>query len=452
MDALKQAVARHRAGDLAGATAQYEAILGVDPENAGARHLLGVVALQRQEYERAVALIGEAIRQKGDAAPFYHNRAAALRALGRFAEAEADYREALRLSPEYAEAYFNYSAVKKFTREDGLHEAIEKQLTREGVSRDDRCFLHFAAGKIYDDLQRYDDAFAHYAEGNRQRQAKFDREAQAAQYAATIERFSPTLLAAKAEVGFRSDVPVFVVGMPRSGTTLVEQIIASHEQAHGAGELNDISAIVRELPKHAGGKSYPGCVASLGDNVLRGFGEAYVERIRSLAPTAERIVDKMPRNFEHLGLIRLLLPEARVILCRRDPRDTLLSCYFQRFRTGQEWSYDLGDLVVYYRQYLRLMEHWRAALPVAIFDVDYESLVADPAATSRAIVEFCGLPWSDACEVFHLSPRPVATASNWQVRQPVYPSSVGRWKRYEWHLGPLLAEAEKLSDRSGTSC
>jgi tetratricopeptide (TPR) repeat protein len=438
VDALKQALALHQAGQLDKAEAYYRAILARDPLNANALHLIGVIDLARQRYAEALESINEAIRLKPGRAPFHHNRAAALRALGRFDEAEADYRAALAIAPDYAEAYFNYSATKRFTAEDAPLAAIEKQLQRPGKSEEDRCFLHFAAGKMLDDCERHSQAFAHYAFGNALRNVSFDRQAHAAGYDAIIDAFNRDLLAAKVDVGFHSALPVFVVGMPRSGTTLVEQIIASHPAAHGAGELGDILAIAKELPRHADREPYPRCVSRLPPAIFRGYGEAYVRRVKTLAPSAERIADKMPRNFEQLGLIRLLLPEARIIHCRRHPLDTCLSCYFQRFRAGQEWSYDLADLGFYYRQYRRLMAHWRSVLPGGMLEVDYEALVADPAAVSRSIIEYCGLPWSEACIDFHASARPVSTASNWQVRRPIYTQAIGRWRNYERHLGPLI--------------
>lgn len=434
---LADLVRLHRSGQLEAAAAGYREILRQNPADADARHLLGLIALQRQEFAAAVELISLAIGLKPGAAPFYHNRAAALRALGRFQEAEADYLKAIALAPDYAEAYFNYSAVRRFTKQTSLHEAIERQLESGRPSEVDRCFLHFAAGKMLDDLGEYDRAFPHFASGNANRGARFDRQGHQAYYDALIETFTPQLFDKQRDVGHPSPTPVFVVGAPRSGTTLVEQIIASHPQAHGAGELGDIPSIVASLPQHAGGAPFPQAAASLEARVLRGFGQAYAERIQSLAPEAIRVVDKLPRNFEHLGLIRLLLPKAKLIYCRRDALDTCLSCYFQRFRSGQEWSYDLQDLGFFYSQQERLMDHWRRLLPGQILELDYETLVRDPAGVTRMLLTWCELEWSDQCLEFYRDTRAVATASNWQVRRPIYHDSIGRWRRYERWLAPL---------------
>ena len=228
------------------------------------------------------------------------------------------------------------------------------------------------------------------------------------------------------------------MGFPRSGTTLVEQILASHPKVFGAGELPDIPSIANTLPRHVPGNgSYPTCAPHLAPDAFRGFGEAYLRRTRQINATAERIVDKMPTNYLHVGLIRLLLPSARAIHCRRNALDTCLSCYFQRFRTGHEFSYELRHLGSCYQNYERLMAHWCHVLSDHILELDYETLTDELEPSARNLLAFCGLEWDDRCLEFHRTQREVATASNWQVRRPVYRSSVGRWRNYETHLGPL---------------
>jgi hypothetical protein len=226
--------------------------------------------------------------------------------------------------------------------------------------------------------------------------------------------------------------------MPRSGTTLVEQILSSHPDVFGAGELPDIASIAGTLPQHTpGDELYPDCVPHLSNEAFGGFGEAYQRRLRSFSDKAQRIINKTPMNFEFLGLIAMLVPGARVIHCRRDPLDTCLSCYFQRFRSGQEFSYTPEDLAFYYGRYRHLMRHWHQVLPTSMLEVDYETLVQQPEPTVRALVDYCGLPWDERCLRFHETRRPVTTASNWQVRQPLYTSAVRRSARYEAHLKTL---------------
>lgn len=252
--------------------------------------------------------------------------------------------------------------------------------------------------------------------------------------------FDKVTLATRAAEGNESALPVFVVGMPRSGTTLVEQILASHSLVHGAGELHDVQDIARTLPRHTpAGTPYPACVHELDGTIMRGFGDAYVRSVRTLSQDSLRIVDKMPLNYLFLGLLALLLPNAHIVHCRRNPLDTCLSCYFQRFRGSQEYSYDLGHLGRYYILYRQLMDFWVDTLPLPILHVDYEELVADPETIARELVAFCGLKWQERCLDFHCADRAVTTSSNWQVRRPVYRTAVERWRNYAPHLGPLRA-------------
>jgi hypothetical protein len=226
--------------------------------------------------------------------------------------------------------------------------------------------------------------------------------------------------------------------MPRSGSTLVEQIVASHPNVFGAGELPHFHRTAVELPAIQNTTtSYPECAALMNDSTVARLADEYLTHLDALSPHADRVTDKMPENFQHLGLISLLFPHARVIHCQRDPLDTCLSCYFLDFTGWLPFTYDLTKLGQYYQQYLRLMAHWRTALPTPVLEVRYEDLVADKEAVSRRMIAFCGLDWDDACLAFHETDRPILTASHWQARQSIYKSSVGRWRRYEQHLGSL---------------
>ena len=240
---------------------------------------------------------------------------------------------------------------------------------------------------------------------------------------------------------------MFVVGMPRSGTTLVEQILSSHPSIHGAGELPDLRRIMFAMPKAAQtATSFPYCMASLDGTVGRDTAGQYLDKLISFAPDALRITDKMPWNVFVLGMIALFYPKARVIHCRRDPMDTCVSCYTQCFAANQPFSWDLADLGDYYRQYDRLTEHWRRVLPVQVFEVQYERLVEAPQEVVRELIDFSGLPWDDACLEFHRSKRPTRTNPT-QVRQPIYKTSIDRWRCYESHLEPLRrALAGDLTD------
>ena len=303
-------------------------------------------------------------------------------------------------------------------------------------SPSDRMLLHFALGKACLDLGESERAFRHLNEGNRMKRATFayDPEATALWMASIPQVFTSALLEAKAGQGAASDVPVFVLGMPRSGTTLLEQVLASHPDIHGAGEMRHMQGLVDSLG------SFPDSAAGLTPEQLAAMGAAYLGRVAPLAQGRRHVVDKMPSNFLYAGLIRLILPDARIIHCRRDPVDTCLSCYTKLFTSEQAFSYDLAELGGFHSAYQALMAHWRAALPASHFlDVDYEAVVADLEAEARRILGFLGLPWDDACLRFHETERPVRTASVNQVRQPVYRSSAGRWRAHAAQLGPLLA-------------
>jgi hypothetical protein len=297
---------------------------------------------------------------------------------------------------------------------------------------------------LLDRAGAYDEAFQHFQEGNRRRREQFLQEGQGFDRAAHSELVDRLLRVFTADYfervrGFGSDseVPVFVTGMPRSGTSLVEQILSHHPEAAGLGELRDIPKMVTDLPARLQtAEKYPECLAYLDQAAVQGLGQAYLNRIQQLAGSARRVSDKMLENFLHLGLIATLFPRARIIHCRRDPLDTCVSCYLQFFH-GLDFTWDLADLGSYYRDYQRLMAHWQTVLPMPILDINYEDLVADVEDQSRRLLTFCGLDWNDRCLRFYENPRAVRTVSKLQVRRPIYTSSVGRWRHYAAHLGPL---------------
>jgi hypothetical protein len=304
-----------------------------------------------------------------------------------------------------------------------------------------RIRLNFALAKAYDDLGRFAESFRCMNAGNalKRQRVNYNEARMIEQFDRIHAAFDRTLLRKKPR-GLRSDAPVFVLGMPRSGTTLIEQILASHPAVHGAGELTDFSRLANRICDARGKiRRFPEDAAKLTGKELAGLGEAYLARLRALAPDASRITDKMPANFVYVGLIHLALPQARIIHVRRDPRDTCLSCYSKLFSAPQDFTYDLAELGRYYRQYDRLMGHWRKTLPAGrMLEVRYEDVIDDLETWARRIVDHCGLDWDPACISFHEARRPVRTASASQVRQPIYRTSEGRWRKYENDLEPLL--------------
>lgn len=357
--------------------------------------------------------------------------------------------QALSIDPESLSARFHLTQARKVKPGDANLAALEARATdMTDLNTDKRISLHYALGKAYDDLKDYDRAFPHFLEGARLKRQKlhYDAGADAARVQCIVEIVDRTFLDRLWGAGDPSDVPVFVLGMPRSGTTLTEQIIASHPEVHGAGELRDLMEVVQQPISGFGFEPYPEGLAKLDRQTVAQWGRDYAERLRRHAPQAKRITDKMPANYLALGLIPLILPNAKIIHVKRNPVDTCVSCFTRLFNRHQDATYDLAELGRHYASYARLMQHWRQVLPPGSFmEVQYEDIVADMEGQARRLIDFVGLEWNDACLEFHKNARNIRTASVTQVRQPIYTSSVERWRHYEKHLGALLQALEGLA-------
>ena len=430
--ALK-ALGRHEA-----AIESFRRALALKPDFVLAHLNLGDALRESGQVEAAVASYRRALVLKPDSFEAHNNLGIALRQLGEAETAVAGYRRALEIRPGDADVLYNLSIAKRFAADSPEIAEAEAALGADGLSERQRGLLHFALGKMYDDCGLHEKAFAHFREGNRLKRPRLDRAARVEDTSRLIAAFSKGLLRRLRPVGHESERPVFIVGMPRSGTTLVEQIVASHPRAFGGGELGGITGIAGDLGKAlAADAPYPENVRRMSAAVARSMAARYLKRLHALSPDAERVTNKGVALYLHLGLAAILFPGARILHVRRDPLDTCLSCYFHYFTGAQDFTYDLEDLGLYYRQYERLMAHWRRALPRPILEVRYEELVADQEAVSRRIIAFLGLEWDDRCLEFYRTKRAVQTASADQVRRPIYASSVGRWRAYEAHLGPL---------------
>jgi tetratricopeptide (TPR) repeat protein len=427
-------------GNLAEAETLCRQAIAVNPAIAEAHNALGLILSSSGAVVEAAASFREALRLAPNRADVHNNLGHACRDLGQFDEAKREYSAALRLNPRDVKTYYNLSVIHRFTPADQLTvEAIEAAAARGDLPAFERRQVHFALGKAYDDLGQYDRAFSHFHEGNELARTDFDRRL----FVWLVERmeawFPKSRFRAGGDSGNPSQLPVFIVGMPRSGTSLVEQIIASHPQVYGCGELADVDIIANGLwGDRLSGSVVPAPPPGLEPKRLAELAEAHLQRRRAVCGNALRVTLKMPTNFFHLGLIALLFPKARVIHCRRDPLDTCLSCFFTDFKKCPPYHYRLEDLGLYYRLYLRLMDHWRAVLPLPMLEVQYEDLVARPEELSRRMIDFCGLAWDDRCLRYYETRRPVQTLSVWQVRQPIFTSSINRWKHYIQHLEPLL--------------
>jgi Flp pilus assembly protein TadD len=361
---------------------------------------------------------------------------------GRHGEARDMFQQALACDPYCIPALSGLANSKKFEPGDPEIEQFKKVALKVGqMDLDTQRGFMFAWAKVFDDIGQYDRAFRCYKGGNdiRRVQRPYSSSTDNMINHEIMRVFTPDLIKQFEGEGYDSEKPVFIVGMPRSGTTLTEQIISSHPQVYGAGELSYVADQLREL---SGGNSkigYHTAMANITAEKLHVMGRSYVERVQLLDPQALRITDKMPANFRHVGLIRMMLPQAKVIHVRRNPVDTCLSCFQQNFDSGQEFSDDLHDLGRYYGNYMRVMEHWRQLLPGYMLEIDYEQLVVEPEKSAQRLIDFIGLEWNDACLRPDRNDRRVRTASQWQVRQKIHTGSVERWRRYEENLQPLLA-------------
>ncbi len=426
-------------------------------DRAEVETVLGSVLIELGRFEEGFAALERAIAQEGASKEkAMIARAVAFTILGRAEEARRSFDQILEVFPNSAAAWYGRADLVKFTAADPAISAMQALLTPDAsLSNAGRMTMNFALGKAFLDIGDSEAAFRHLGEGNRMKRAvmPYDEAANRRLFAGVAEAFSAELLRRLAGQGSDSEMPIFVVGMPRSGTTLIEQILASHPAVHGAGELHFIQRLAEEI----GG--LPGAVATLDSERLARMGDAYVAHVGALAQGKPHVVDKMLDNYVYAGLIRLILPRAKIIHSRRDPVDTCLSCYTKLFDGAQSFTYDLAELGRYHRDYQTLMAHWRAVLPASHFlEVDYEAVVEDMETQARRMLDFLGLPWDPACLDFYRTERPVRTSSVNQVRQPIYRSSRGRWRKHAEHLGPLLQALEiegtrgaaaPLSPRSG---
>lgn len=411
----------------------------LQPSLAAAHNNLGRIHFVRGQVSQAKACFEQAVRLNAGMVDAHRNLGHIFRELGQFDAARREYEIVLRLNPRETRALYSLSLIKKHVVDDQADlDRLETRLEDPLLSTSERAELNFALGKICDECGLYDKAFRHFQRANSLVRPAFDRNLCQTMVGQWMTAFTRDRYAAAGPGGSESDLPVFIVGMPRSGTSLVEQMLASHPLIHGAGELAELQEISTNLEASQSGVTpYPASLFTMPQAELAALAEGYLNRRLAECGNAIRVTDKMPANFLLLGLIPRLFPNARVIHCVRDPRDTCLSCYFTDFSFRPSFAYDLEDLGFFHRIHDRIMEHWRQVLPMQILDVCYEDLVRQPEAMGRKMVEFCGLEWNSQCLQFFQNPRPVRTASAWQVRQPIYSSAMGRWRNYAKHLEPL---------------
>ena len=420
--------------DWATAIKAYRQVLRDDPKNADAWTNLGGAYIETGSIKKANEALSRAHRINPSSIPVLGNLANLKKQLGEVQEAEKLYKKILSKNPSLARAWQEMAHVKRFHAGDTDIEAMQHLYNAGRLDDEGQMHLAFALGKAHEDTGDYDTAFPYFVEGNQIKRRTLSLHIDSYQQAMEklIEVFDGDFLARQGTLGCMDQRPIFILGMPRSGTTLVEQILASHKSVYGAGELENLSHIISKTIS-----DFPVGTGVITTTGFSSIGQQYIRQLENLAGKAQHITDKMPRNFLFIGLIALILPNARIIHCQRSPLDTCVSCFTLHFPRGQEFSYDLEELGSYYQFYRRLMDHWHRVLPGFIFDIAYEDLVKNPENKTRELLDFCGLDWDKACLDFHKSKRQITTASAVQVREPPHTRSVGRWRRFKRHLAPL---------------
>jgi tetratricopeptide (TPR) repeat protein len=423
-------------------------LLAQDPRSPSLLVLRAAALCRVGEYEEAIGIYHELLSRHGNNARVWLSLGHALKTAGHQEQAIAAYRRAAELDPDFGEAWWSLANLKTFRFSAAELDTMRSRLERAGLADEHRLHFEFALGKALEDEREYAASFAHYARGNALRLAHtpYRAEQNTQRLERARETYTREFFAARAGWGAQARDPIFVVGLPRAGSTLIEQILSSHSQVEGTMELPEVIGLTRRLRRHGKavrGGYYHEALAQLGAEEVRALGEQYLARTRVHRKGGMPFfIDKMPNNFAHLGLIHLMLPNARIVDARRDGMACCFSAFKQHFAQGQNYTYSLSDLGRYYRDYVELMAHFDEVLPGRVHRVQYEAMVADTEGETRRLLEYCGLPFEDGCLRFFENERPVRTASSEQVRRPIYRDGLEQWRHYEPWLGAL---AEALS-------
>jgi tetratricopeptide (TPR) repeat protein len=455
-------VALIRQGKHETALPQLEQLLASEPRNPNYRTLQAAVLAGIGEYRRAIEVYEAVLKEYPKQGKVWLSYGHALKTAGHVPEGIDAYRQALQLEPRLGEVWWSLANLKtyRFVADDITR--MRAQLERSDLSEEDRFHFHFALGKALEDQAQYEQSFEHYREGNalRRSRAYYEPGRILQHVAAARKLFTAEFFAARAGAGADTTEPMFIVGLPRAGSTLIEQILASHSQVEGTMELPDVPALAQTVAERAGNDAlrYPQALEGLPSAELRRLGEDYLARTRIQRKSHKpRFIDKLPNNFLHVGFIHLMLPNARIIDARRHPLGCCVSNFKQHFARGQNFTYDLADLGAYYRSYVELMAHFDGVLPGRVHRVLYERMVEDTEHEVRQLLEYCGLPFEEACLRFYENERAVRTASSEQVRSPIYREGVEQWRHFDpWleslkrSLGPVLDSYPQAPDFADT--
>jgi tetratricopeptide (TPR) repeat protein len=424
------------------ALANAKILIQQEPNNPQFQSVFAVESMQSGDYDTALTTFDSILKILPEEPVTLTSRGNALKTQGRKEEAIDSYRRAIKKYPAHGEAYYSLANLKLFSFTDKEIEAMESQEANPGISYMARIYLDFALGKAYEDMGDFDKAFSYYERGNsfKRSQSRYKAEDITTEFHAQADVFDDSFVQAIASSGAKAADPIFIVGLPRSGSTLLEQILASHSQVDGTMELPNILSLAQKLrrgDKLSGTSHYPSVLKTLDAEALSKFGEAYIKDTRVHRGSAPFFIDKMPNNFRHIGLINLILPNAKIIDARRHPMGCCFSAFKQLFHEGQEFTYGLEQVGTYYKDYVELMDHWDKVLPGKVLRVQYEEVVSDLDTQVRRILDYCGLDFEENCISFYETDRSVRTPSSEQVRQPIYQSGVDQWKNFEANLEPL---------------
>ena len=423
------------------ALTEAETLLKSDPQNPLFQSHLAIECMQVGDFRRSFELFDSVLKTLPNDPATLTSRGHALKTFGRNEEAVSSYRSAIASVPSHADAYYALANLKTYRFTDDEIAAMQRQVDVTGQSIRNLVHFHFSLGKAFEDRKDYDASFHHYRKGNdfKRAQSRYNADQMDGEFTSQKLACTAELFQEKADAGCTAPDPIFILGLPRAGSTLLEQILASHSQVDGTMELPNILSLAHRLRTrpHSNGSVYPEVLKDLDTDQLRAFGEDYIEKTRTHRQDAPFFIDKMPNNFRHIGLIHLILPNAKIIDARRAPMDCCFSGFKQLFAEGQEFTYGLEQIGRYYRGYVDLMRHWNLSLPSKILTVQYEDVVDDLETQVKRVLDHCGLPFEQACVDFHQTKRSVRTASSEQVRQPLYRSGMEQWRPFEPWLGPL---------------
>ena len=417
----------------------FENLIKLDPKNFEASVSLGTVYIKLSKYHEGIQLYEESLKIKPENPRVYLSLGHALKTIGERKKSEAAYQNAIKYFSLSGEAYWSLANLKTYEFSDKEIINMESSLTKN-IHPNELIQMHFALGKAYELKRQFDKSFEHYAEGNWQQRKQISYNAE--DYKISIDELidffdkNKNLYNFKAQSNF--DDPIFILGLPRSGSTMIEQILSSHSLIEGTQELPNILTISRDIKLIDQKKGYPNNLLGLDQSSFDDLGKKYIDESKWARSSTPYFIDKMPNNFVHIGLIKLILPKAKIIDARRNPMDTCFSCFKQYFAKGQHFTYDLDDIARYYKDYIRLMDYWKKLFPEEIFTINYEQVIDNPNDRIRDLLEFCNVQFEDSCINFHKSKRPVKTASSEQVRQPMYKTGLDYWKNYSNNLDTLL--------------